>query len=231
MDHEPMVAAAPSARRTMPVSSSTARSRSSFTITWSNSSACASCSRARARRSPISPSLSVARSRRRRSSSSKLGARTKIVTAPGTVSRTTVAQAKPARPGNGTASGASPAPEVPVITMTGLLLPVEEANQLRALTVGQPAHGLRLADPARVQEAGRLHAPELGDGHEYVDHLRGLDVVRRFVEYRLDLDASVLEVLLEPRAPHPAVVRSLERVHSLVERANRRLSLGLLRHH
>src|SRR5438093_11031046 len=59
-----------------------------------------------------------------------------------------------------------PAPDGPVTTTTeGRALPVEEVNQLRALPVGQPAHRLRLADAARVEEACGLHASELRHGH------------------------------------------------------------------
>src|SRR3954453_12023753 len=65
-----------------------------------------------------------------------------------------------------------PAPEGPVTTMTGGL-PVEEANQLLALAVGQAPDRLRLADPALVQQTGRLHAPELRHGHQHVEDLRG----------------------------------------------------------
>jgi hypothetical protein len=44
-----------------------------------------------------------------------------------------------------------PAPLGPVITKTGSGLPVEEANQLGALALGEAAHRLRLADPALVE--------------------------------------------------------------------------------
>src|SRR5205823_4562010 len=113
-----------------------------------------------------------------------------------------------------------PAPDGPVTTRTdGTRLPVEEINQLRALPVGQAADGLRLADAARVQEARRLDAAELRDGHENVDHLRGRDVLGRAAEDGLDPHAAVLQILLQLRPPDANVVRPPERVHALIERA------------
>src|SRR6187551_3795575 len=64
-----------------------------------------------------------------------------------------------------------PSPEVPVRTKTGLA--VEETNQLRPLAVREAADGLRLADPALVEEPGRFHTAELGHRHQHVEHLRG----------------------------------------------------------
>jgi len=69
-------------------------------------------------------------------------------------------------------------------------LPVEEANQLRPLSVGEASHRLRLTDPAHVEKACRLHPPELWDGHEHVEHLRGRHVLGRVAEDLLDLDAT-----------------------------------------
>src|SRR3954452_13270318 len=106
------------------------------------------------------------------------------------------------------------------MTRTGSGLLVEEVNQLRALTIGQPADGLRLADTARVEEARRLHAAELRDRHEDVDHLRRLDELRRSAEDRFDPNPSILEILLQLCAVDTHVVRALERIHTLIERAN-----------
>src|SRR3954453_687897 len=106
------------------------------------------------------------------------------------------------------------------MTRTGSGLLVEEVNQLRALTIGQPADGLRLADAAGVEEARSLHAAELRNRHEDVDHLGRLDELGRVAEDRLDPNTSVLQVLLQLRAPDAHVVRALERVHTLIERAN-----------
>src|SRR5881398_1824794 len=119
-----------------------------------------------------------------------------------------------------------PAPEVPVTTTTRGL-PVEEANQLRALAVGEPSYRLRLADAAHVQEARRLHPPELRHRHQHVEDLCGRHVLGRVAEDLLDLDATVLQVLLQPGSTHPDVVRPLQRFHPLVERTNRCLGLGL----
>src|SRR6266852_7107585 len=99
------------------------------------------------------------------------------------------------------------------MTMTGSWLPVEEVNQFRALTIGEAADGLRLADAARVQEAGRLDAAELRHGHQDVDHLRRGHVLGRVAENRLDPDPTVLEILLELRPSDPDVVRTSQCVH------------------
>src|SRR5215471_19450477 len=109
-----------------------------------------------------------------------------------------------------------PAPDGPVRTMTGPL-PVEERNQLLALAVREAADGLRLADAALVQHPQRLHAAELGDGHEHVEDLRRRDVLRGLGEDLLDRDGARLEILLELRPLDSDVVCSLECLHSLVE--------------
>src|SRR5205814_1199777 len=136
MDHgRDMVPAGARRPRTSSVSSPTARSRSSFSTTKSNSSDCLSCSRASAIRSPISRVVAdtVTSSTGTRSSSSRI-------------------------------SVPLPAPDGPVTTTTDgrrRRLTVEEANQLRALPLRQAADRLRLADPARAEEARSFHAPEL----------------------------------------------------------------------
>src|SRR5215210_7993338 len=85
-----------------------------------------------------------------------------------------------------------PSPDVPVMTKTGLT--VEEPNELRALAVRQAADGLRLADAALVQEAGRLHAAELRHRHQHVEHLRRRDVLGRVRQDFLDASAAGFEV-------------------------------------
>src|SRR5205823_4596936 len=100
-----------------------------------------------------------------------------------------------------------PAPDGPVTTKTGgPSVAVEESNQLGALAFGQTPDGLRLADPALVEEARRLHPPELGHRHQHVEHLRGRDVLGRVVENLFDLDAADLQVLLQLSAADPDVV-------------------------
>src|SRR5436309_5020769 len=90
-----------------------------------------------------------------------------------------------------------PSPEVPVITKTGLA--VEEPNQLRPLAVGEAPDGLRLADPALVEEARGLDPAELWHGHQHVEDLRRGDVLGRIAEDLLDPRGAVLEVLLQLR--------------------------------
>src|SRR5688500_13859201 len=60
-----------------------------------------------------------------------------------------------------------PAPLGPVITKTGRALAVEEGNELAALALGEPAHRLRLADPALVEQPGRLDAAEFRHRHQH----------------------------------------------------------------
>src|SRR5262249_60554827 len=120
--------------------------------------------------------------------------------------------------------------DVPVTTTTRWL-PVEEANQLRALPVGEPSDRLRLADAAHVEEARRLYPPELRHGHQHVEDLRGRHVLGRVAQDLLDVDAAVLQVLFQLGPPDANVVRSLERFHALVERADRCLGLSLGGHH
>src|SRR5262249_28526398 len=99
-----------------------------------------------------------------------------------------------------------PAPEGPVTTKTGVPgmapgnlvtrnrgLPIEEGDELGALALGEPADGLRLADPAAVEQARGLHSTELRHRHQHVEDLRGLHPLGRVEEDLLDLDAPVLE--------------------------------------
>ena len=108
-----------------------------------------------------------------------------------------------------------------------MCLTVKEANQLGPLSVGEAPHRLRLTDPAHVQKPCRLHPAELRDRHQHVEHLRGRHVFRRVAEDLLDLDASVLEILLQPGSPDTDVIRPLESFHPLVEGTERRLRLSL----
>src|SRR5947207_120573 len=124
-----------------------------------------------------------------------------------------------------------PSPDVPVMTKTGGRLPVEEPDELGALALRQPSNGLRLADPALIEEACRLDAPELRDGHQDVEDLRRRDVFRRIAQDVVDVGAPGFEVLLQLRSADADVVRALERFHALVERAERCLGLSLERWH
>src|SRR5205085_2766935 len=86
-------------------------------------------------------------------------------------------------------------------------------------------------DPALIQEACGLDPPELRDRHQDVEHLRGLHVLRRIAQDLVDLHRPRFEVLLELRPADADVVRPLERLHALVERAEWCLSLSLERWH
>src|SRR6266849_8092745 len=113
-----------------------------------------------------------------------------------------------------------PAPDWPVMTKTGSWLPVEEVNQFCALAIGEAPDGLRLADPAGVQEARGLDATELRHGHQDVDHLGRGHVLGRAAEDRLDVDPAVLQILLQLRPPDPDVVRTPQCVHALIQRTD-----------
>src|SRR5205823_1785592 len=121
------------------------------------------------------------------------------------------------RSSNSLSSVPLPAPEVPVTTRTRPLLPVEETNQLRPLTVGEASYRLRLADPAHVQEARRLHPSELRHRHQHVENLRRRHVLGWIAEDLFDLNAPVLQVLLQSRSTDSDIVRSFQRFHSLIE--------------
>ncbi len=82
------------------------------------------------------------------------------------------------------------------MTKTGGRLPVEEPDELGALALRQPSNGLRLADPALIQEPGGLDAAELGHGHQDVEDLGRGDVVRRIPQDIVDVGGASFEVLL-----------------------------------
>src|SRR5207253_4969921 len=124
-----------------------------------------------------------------------------------------------------------PSPEVPVMTKTGGRLPVEEPDELGALALRQPSNGLRLADPALVQEPGGLDAAEFRHGHKDVEDLRRRNVLRRIPENIVDVGGAVFEVLFQLRPADANVVRPLERFHALIQRAEGCLGLSLERWH
>src|SRR5436309_3643150 len=125
-----------------------------------------------------------------------------------------------------------PSPDVPVMTKTGgPLRPVEEPDELGALALRQPSNGLRLADPALIQEPGGLDAAELRYGHQDVEDLRRRDVLRRIAEHVVDVGGAGFEVFFQLRPADANVVRPLERFHALIQRAEGCLGLSLERWH
>src|SRR5438034_8045231 len=124
-----------------------------------------------------------------------------------------------------------PSPDVPVMTNTGGRLPVEEPDELGALALRQPSNGLRLADPALIEETGGLDATELRHGHQDVEDLRRRDVLRRIPEDIVDVGGAGFEVLFQLRPADANVVRPLERFHALIQRAEGCLGLSLERWH
>src|SRR5436190_3000791 len=117
------------------------------------------------------------------------------------------------------------------MTKTGGRLPVEEPDELGALALRQPSNGLRLADPALVQEAGSLDAAELRHRHQDVEDLRRRDVLRRIAEDVVDVCRAGFQVLFQLRPADADVVGPLERFHALIQRAEGCLGLSLERWH
>src|SRR5215218_6992504 len=95
-------------------------------------------------------------------------------------------------------------------------LPREELDQLGALALGETADRLRLADPALVQEPGRLDAAELRHGEQHVEHLRREQELRRVCEDAVDRRVTNLQVALEPCPLDTNLVRPAKRLHALV---------------
>src|ERR1041385_7859137 len=117
------------------------------------------------------------------------------------------------------------------MTRAGGRLPVEEPDELGALALRQPPNGLRLADPALIQKPSGLDAAELGDGHEDVEDFRRGDVVGRTPQNVVDAGGVGFEVLFQLCPADTNVVRPLERLHALIQRAERCLGLSLERWH
>src|SRR2546423_3489593 len=117
------------------------------------------------------------------------------------------------------------------MTKTGGRLPVEEPDELGALALRQPSNGLRLADPALVEEPCSFDTPELRHRHQDVEDLRRRDVLRRMTQDVVDVRGSCLEVFLQLCSADTDVIRPLERFHALIQRAEGCLGLSLERWH
>ena len=104
---------------------------------------------------------------------------------------------------------------------------VEELDELGALALGEAAHRLRLTDAALVQVAAAARrTPERPSACRKPS---------RSTRTRAEQDVSIcvprFQVALELRASDADVVRTLERLHPLIERAGRRLRVRLRRDH
>jgi hypothetical protein len=108
---------------------------------------------------------------------------------------------------------------------------VEELDELRPLALGETANGLRLADPALIEQTRRLDPTELGHGHEHVEDLRRRDVLGGVEKDVLDALSARLQVPFELCAADSNIVRPLKSFHPLVERARRCLRVRLRRDH
>src|SRR4051794_33739148 len=133
-----------------------------------------------------------------------------------------------------------PTPDGPVITKTRatgwsrtrLSLPAEHADQLGALALREAADGLARRDAALLEDLVDLDPAVLRHGEQHVEHLRRLGVLRRVEQEVMDGAPPGLEIALELRPPRADVVRTLKRVHPLLEGSlrGRNGCLGRWRH-
>ena len=65
-------------------------------------------------------------------------------------------------------------------------LPGKTPGEFGALALGQAAESLAGRDPTAVQDIGDLHAPELGEREQHVEHLCRLKVRWRVEQQRAD---------------------------------------------
>jgi hypothetical protein len=100
-------------------------------------------------------------------------------------------------------------------------LPVKTPGEFGALALGQAAECLAGRDPTAVQDICGLHAAELGEREQYVEHLCRLKVRGRLEQQRVDRHAAGFEVALELRAKRPDLVGPTERVDALIRAALR----------
>src|SRR5689334_18453780 len=101
----------------------------------------------------------------------------------------------------------------------GAPLAAQHGDQLGALALRESADGLARRDPTLLEHLVRLHAPVLRDGQQHVADLRGLDVLGRLPQQRVNRHPARLQILLQLRPPRADRVGALQRVHALKERS------------
>src|SRR6202007_2362527 len=114
-----------------------------------------------------------------------------------------------------------PTPDGPVITSTGgaglrrrcSSAPPHERNELATLALGQAANGLARRDLALGQNLVDLHAPVLGNREQQVEHLRGLQILRRRQQQLVDRLAAALQITLQLCPATAYVICPLKRLH------------------
>jgi hypothetical protein len=72
------------------------------------------------------------------------------------------------------------------------------------------------------QDLIHLHATILGHGQQQIEDLRGLQIIRRLEQQFVDRLAARFEITLELSPSAADIVRALERLHALRQRAFRR---------
>src|SRR5919201_599652 len=123
-----------------------------------------------------------------------------------------------------------PTPDGPVMTKTRATAPgyddsptaplaTQHGDQLGALALRQATDRLARRDPALLQDLVRLHAAVLGNREQHVEDLRGLHVLGRLPQKRVNRHPARLQILLQLRPPRADRVGALERVHALKERS------------
>src|SRR4051794_5396156 len=101
-----------------------------------------------------------------------------------------------------------PAPDGPEMTNSlgsgrpGSARP-EERDELVALTLGETADGLGLADPALIEAACRLDPAELRQREQDVEYLRGHQVLGWPRQHLARRHVAGLELALQPRSLDP----------------------------
>jgi hypothetical protein len=110
-----------------------------------------------------------------------------------------------------------PTPEGPVITRIGVI--AAKRDELVALPVRQAADGLAGGDAAVREDAIHLHAAIFRHREQQIEDLCGEQVFGRIEQQTMDLRASGLEIALQARPPGADLIRTLQCVHPLVERA------------
>src|SRR4051812_23201376 len=111
-----------------------------------------------------------------------------------------------------------PTPEGPVMTKTrAKRLASQHRDELGALALREAADGLARRDAALLQHLVDLHAPVLRNREEHVEDLRRLDVVRGVEQQVMNAAPAGLQITLELCTPRADLVRSLERIHPLLQ--------------
>lgn len=114
-----------------------------------------------------------------------------------------------------------PAPDGPEMTMSLAMAlrlrgRLEELDQLPPLARSQTDDGLGRTHPALLEHLGGLDLSELGNRHDQVEDLGGVDVLGRVGQDVADVDAASLKLVFEACPLGANAVGTLERFHALL---------------